>query len=220
MHCNSVTVSSCVAVCRDYPMLWCNIAIAIGTIGSVLVAIMLSLKEVLAKVFFPVRLNIVKQKDNVLRYQIAPDANQPVPSAYFYLKCISNKRENGVCVFLNKFEKNINGVYKGDEYPVPLPFSWAGIAEKEKRATVYDELVFNFGKIDDGETLFKPLLSIVPNDFNDYLAPGETARYTLIISSEHTKPTKKIVEVSFATVKNTSNFKSLTNSISVKVEDA
>ena len=220
MFCDSVTVSSCLSVCRDYPMLWFNIAIAVGTIGSALVAVLLSLKKVLARVLFPVQLDIVKQKDNVLRYEKNPNSNNSVSSAYFYLKCISNKRENGVCVFLNKFEKNINGVYKGDEYPVPLPFSWAGIAENEKRPIIYDELVFNFGKIVDGETMFKPLLNIEPKGFNDYLSPGETARYTLIVSSEHTKPKKKIVEVCFSTVQNTSDFKSLSNAISIKVEDA
>ena len=196
MFCDSVTVSSCVSVCRDYPMLWCNIAIAVGTIGSVIVALFGA--ERICRIIKPSKLNLEIRELNTRRILFP----QKKEARYFYLSAKnyrSSRVEKNVRVFLTGIARKNNGSFSMfTSYTVPLQMIWCPAEKSPSVIDIQNENTIDFFRLEEENGIFilKPLLYVYPNDFNDFLKSGDCVRLRLEIVADYYKK-EQIFEIEF-----------------------
>ncbi len=215
MLCDSVTVSSCVSVCRDYAMLWCNIAIAVGTIGAVIVALFGT--ERICRIIKPSKLNLESKELNFQRFLSYP--NKEV--RYFYL-CVKNLRANriekNVRVFIKGIAKKVRGSFNPfNTYPVPLQLVWSPAENSPSVIDIQSENTIDFLRLEeeDGNFVLKPLLYVVPKGFDGYLKSGDCVRLKLEIVADCYRK-EQIFEIDFIQNVNHTMIEDVGNDISIK----
>jgi hypothetical protein len=82
--------------------------------------------------------------------------------------------------------------------PVPVQVMWADEGDTSKRLTITKQSTVDFGRISEGDTQFRPLLYVLPNDFRGSVEKDQAVRYFLEIDATNfVSPEPQVFEVAW-----------------------
>jgi hypothetical protein len=131
---------------------------------------------------------------------------KPVPPPnrvyYYHLKVVNTRpwhSPQNCCVLLKDIQKRgPDGKFYPIRFPVPRQFIWAPAELAPRLVPVQKEQVLDFGRVNEANPRFEPLLYSYSNNFEGFVGSNEAVRYFLeIVSDGYTSHQTQVFEVAF-----------------------
>ena len=157
--------------------------IAIGTVAVAILAIWGD----------PIRATVAGPKlklfpHNNLRGSVVPLSNG-ILSIYYHLKVVNERSSVSAAncrVLLKKiWRKAQNGDFLEVNLAVPVIYIWAPSEITPPYITLRNEHVLDFGRVNQGDNRFFPLLLSCTNNFEGFVRPNDAVRFGLEIVSDN-----------------------------------